>query len=89
MQVSLPEISAKRKWRPWTPEDDMILDKLYANSSMESLVNILDRSIGAIRVRASFLNRKRSEQASSLQRSKAAMQRRDNADAIRMRHNVN
>lgn len=71
----------KRRWRPWSSEDDMVLKRLYAHSQISSLVQILNRSKETIRVRASFLNLKRSEQASSLQKSRGAIQRRDNADA--------
>lgn len=78
----MPIVGEKRRWRPWTPEDDMVLKKLYANSEMISLIQILDRSKETIRVRASFLNLKRSERASSLQKSRGAIQRRDNADAV-------
>ncbi len=52
MQVG---VSGSGKKRPWTPDDDLVMERLYPTTKAQVLVEILDRSDRSIRVRASFL----------------------------------
>lgn len=74
-------MAATRKWRPWTPEDDMVLKQIYPSAQSSVLVSILGRSIGTIRVRASLLDIKRCAVSASSERSSSAYRRYDKADA--------
>ena len=77
----MPDITTKRKWRPWLPEDDLLLEQIYPTAKSGELVRIFDRSIGAIRVRASLLDIKRCTGAASSERSASAYRRYDDEDA--------
>lgn len=71
-----------RKWRPWPPEDDLLLKQIYPTAKSSELVRIFDRSIGTIRVRASVLDIKRCTEAASSERSASAYRRYENEDAV-------
>ena len=77
----MTDIATKRKWRAWTPEDDMVLKWIYPTAESSELVRIFDRSIGTIRVRASGLDIKRCTGAASSERSASAYRRYEDEDA--------
>jgi hypothetical protein len=75
-------LDAKRKWRAWTKEDDMVLRQIYPSTQSSVLVSILGRSIETIRVRASLLDIKRCTGAASSERSASAYRRYEDEDAV-------